>query len=85
MSIHKTYLFSGYIEFVAFHVYNRAMSEAFRNYLAQPKVTQAEVARAMGVSQATVSRWTYRPPNKIGVLRRLSKYTGISVDELNPE
>lgn len=60
----------------------RAM-EALRTWLSESDKTQAELAKALGVSQPTVSDWLkgkFSPNAK--KLRAISDYTGISVDAL---
>ena len=57
--------------------------ERLREYMTSSGLTQAELARRLGVSQPTVSDWL--SGNIKPTVRRLltiSKKTGISVDEL---
>lgn len=57
--------------------------EALRIWLSESSKTQAELAKALGVSQPTVSDWLkgkFSPNAK--KLRAISEYTGLSVDVL---
>jgi transcriptional regulator with XRE-family HTH domain len=57
--------------------------EALRTWLSESEKTQAELAKALGVSQPTVSDWLkgkFSPNAK--KLKAISEYTGLSVDVL---
>lgn len=52
-------------------------------YLEDTETTQAQLAKALDVSQPTVSDWiTGEKSPSIDNLRRIAQYTGISADEL---
>jgi transcriptional regulator with XRE-family HTH domain len=52
-------------------------------YLADTRTTQAQLAKALGVSQPTVSDWvTGEKFPSTEKLRRISQHTGITTDEL---
>jgi transcriptional regulator with XRE-family HTH domain len=54
-----------------------------RSYRERNELSQLELAKKIGVKEATVSRWESRDRFPRGkVLRRLANLTGISVGEL---
>lgn len=57
--------------------------ERLRAWLNESETTQLELAKALGVSQPTVSDWIngFTSPTAAR-LRLISEYTGISIDEL---
>jgi len=60
--------------------------ERLREHLAEKKITQAEFARRLGVSQPTVCEWLngkiWPSANR---LLEISRETGLSIDELMSE
>lgn len=54
-----------------------------RNYLKRHRITQAEFARRVGVSQPTICAvMTGKQGPSLKLLKRISQETGLSLDEL---
>ena len=65
--------------------YTRSPPRSFRSYLQLAGTTQAQLARALGVSPVAVYQWTAgKTYPSMDLLPELSRILGISLDDLVP-
>lgn len=57
------------------------MVNPLKQYLEDNDISQAELARVMGVTRARINQLMFERPQTIRVMERIEKFTGITPDK----